>query len=521
MKKKVYSVTAYVLYAAMFALLIPSRAIMDKTHWLARDSRIMSSIAPSYADSQVDIIMGEAKKLGSSGGPMGPSFPYTAQKHLEHMRQLTLLEKSVAMDWEPVNKGQYLDKPGIGGPPTPRNDSKAALRKIQNAKVELTRYFEEGSYWNSPSLKQEYEKLAAADPQLREYESFEPQVWHWDFAPLALFLGQMYLWTMLGAAMMFWAGILALEIDPSQLRGFGPRAMFALQAIFAVACWPVMFWRFPSPKGFKELARLFMRQVAMAVSFFFTVAVPNMALAQSGKADNQKKRDSEHTLIVNQSVSDAPEKPKNSFALSFEGVNKYHGMAVGEIFAPKPAPRVLARYTRLTSAGDFYVDSWNSFGLGFNMESDLGVGWARSGWNFSLTKFFIRGGDVIQFGGSKSGSVKLGKRKLPLGATLLHYFRTNGSSPPVGTILKLATGFNHSAGLGKDLRLAHRFALGTDNNPFGLGHGITMVGFYTAEAGYKGAYLGWSASVPVVGQSNTSRGFRQSVSVGYRHAFGW
>jgi hypothetical protein len=347
---------------------------------------------------------------------------------------------------------------------------------------------------------------------LAEIESYATEIRNWDFVPLFQFFGAMYLWTLLVAVMMYWSMAMAKGISPGQFLFLMDRTLLA------IALWPVMFWRVQKLEV-KQVARMAMRRLALAVSFFFTAAVPNFALAQSGKPDNQKKRDSEHTLVLETKSVEAPEKPKNSFALAFEGVDKYHGMAVGEIFAPKPAPRTLGRYTRTTSYGNVYVDSWNSMGRGFNNESDLGLGFEKSGLDVSYTHFFIRGGDIGQLSLAKSGSVKIRGKKVPLNSNLLRYFRLRETSPPTGTVFKLASAINQR--VGPKLALQHRFALGVDNNPFGLGKGLSAIGFYTAELGFKSAYATWNATVPVAGTQNTSRGFRQSISVGYRHGFAW
>ncbi len=69
--------------------------------------------------------------------------------------------------------------------------------------------------------------------------------------------------------------------------------------------------------------------------------------------------------------------------------------------------------------------------------------------------------------------------------------------------------------------IRHQVALSVDDNGLGQGEGWSLLGFYTAEVGYKNAFLKWNASSPVLGLGNTSRGFVQSFSAGYRHSFAW
>jgi hypothetical protein len=278
----------------------------------------------------------------------------------------------------------------------------------------------------------------------------------------------------------------------------------APKTIFWMFFWPIGIWRYPTndPVVF---VRILQHRLAMAVSVFFSIAVPNFALAQSSKAEGQKKREQQNTLT-----------------LGVEAVDKYVGSAVGEIFQPDPGLRLMGRYTRATSKGNFYIDSWNSAGRGFNRESDIGVGYQRSGWDVSLARYFVRIGDIAQISVAKSGSVPVAGRSVPFGANLMYYRGLSSASPPGGVVFKLSSSTAHRIpGLSSSFQLRHRVALGVDNNPFGLGEGVSASGFYTAEVGYKSFYLDYNASRPLLGTANTTRGFRQSFAVGYRHAFAW
>jgi hypothetical protein len=251
--------------------------------------------------------------------------------------------------------------------------------------------------------------------------------------------------------------------------------------------------------------------------FLGLASVPERAMAQQNQGGGIKP---EATVVV-PAITES-QTTRNSFDLTFEAVDQYHGMVVGEIFARKPAPRVMGRYTRNTSSGSFYVDSWNSIGAGYNMEADLGLGWNRKGWDISYTHFAVRGGDIAQFSLIKSGNIRVARHEVSLGANLIYYAAVKPSSPPGGVVGKIFAGTSHRIpGLGKSFSLGHRVAIGADDNPFGLGDGISMIGFYSPEIGFKGMYFGWNASVPLAGKDNTTRGFRESFSAGFRHSFNW
>jgi hypothetical protein len=234
----------------------------------------------------------------------------------------------------------------------------------------------------------------------------------------------------------------------------------------------------------------------------------------TGTASSASAQDEHKVTAPYSQVGKPAPAPRNAFSFTAEAVNRYHGQQVGEIFAPDPAPRILARYTRATEVGKFYFDGWSSFGSGFNLELDAALGYQGDGWDLSATHFFIRGGDIFQFAVAKSFKV----REASLDAALFHYLGTRPSSPPGGTVFKIGSGFSHPAG---PVAVSHRFSLGVDDNPFGLGEGISAIAFYNVEAAWKRLYAGWNASVPLFGRDNTTRGFRESFSFGYRHAIVW
>jgi len=179
----------------------------------------------------------------------------------------------------------------------------------------------------------------------------------------------------------------------------------------------------------------------------------------------------------------------------------------------------MATYARKTPLGEFRFGNWNSFGSNANRETDLEVGWAAKGFEVQLSRYFLyQLGDLVQLAVTKSGTIGIGKRKLPLGATFIYYSGVDGSSPQGGSVVQLSTGFEHSVGR---LQFRHRVSATADNNPFGMGEGISSIGIYTVEAGYKCFFGAWHSSVPVAGRDNTSRVFRQSVSAGCRYSFAW
>lgn len=218
--------------------------------------------------------------------------------------------------------------------------------------------------------------------------------------------------------------------------------------------------------------------------------------------------------------------PKNSITIEFQAVDKYHGGVVGEIFASDPAPRLIAAYTRTTGIGDLTVSSWNSTGRKFNLEGDLGLAWSKWGWNAGFTRFFVRGGDIDQTSFGKSGSVNLKGRTLTLGADLKIYTKARASSPPGGVVGKFSIGYAKPFPGFERLQVRHRFEIGADNNPFGLGRGVSGLAFYNIETAYKlndaaEMYASWLASDAVWGRGNTTRRFRNSFAIGYRWGRKW
>lgn len=217
---------------------------------------------------------------------------------------------------------------------------------------------------------------------------------------------------------------------------------------------------------------------------------------------------------------------KNSITIEVQAVDKYHGGVVGEIFASDPAPRLIVNYTRITSLGDFTISSWSSEGRKFNRESDLGLTWCKFGWCGGFTRFFVRGGDIDQTSFGKSGSIKLGERTLALGADVKIYTKARASSPPGGVVGKFSVGYAKPWAGFERLTFRHRFEVGVDNNPFGLGHGVSGLTFYNIEAAYKlndasELYASWLASDAVWGRENTTRRFRNSFALGYRWGRKW
>jgi hypothetical protein len=312
--------------------------------------------------------------------------------------------------------------------------------------------------------------------------------------------------------------VLVLFAIRAHLLGQSPWILFHFghieKTVFWMMFWPVGICVHPKNEVM-QLIRIMRQRVAIAFSFLLTVAVPGIAKAQARAGDG--KASAEHAQ-----VAEAPKQPRNSVALAFEGVNRYVGPFVVETFAEGAAPRVMATYARQTDAGTFHLDSWNSVGTGFHNEADLGAGFSRKGWDVSITHFFVRGGDIVQAALSKAGSVPLGSKKLSLGATLYHFRGIGKTSPPGGTVGRFTAGFSHSVrGLGNKLSITHNVALGVDDNPFGLGDGVTATAAYGVEVGYKGAYVGWFGGSAVAGRDNTARGFRQNFSAGFRHQFAW
>lgn len=219
-------------------------------------------------------------------------------------------------------------------------------------------------------------------------------------------------------------------------------------------------------------------------------------------------------------------KTKNSITIEVQAVNKYHGGVVGEIFASDPAPRLIMAYTRTTKLGDFTLASWDSAGRKYNQEGDLGLTWSKWGWNAGFTRFFVRGGDIDQTSFGKSGSINVGERKISLGADVKIYTKPRASSPPGGVVGKFSVGYEKPWTGYERLTFRHRFEVGVDNNPFGLGEGISGLAFYNIEAAYKlndaaEIYASWLASDAVWGRENTTRRFRNSFAVGYRWGRKW
>jgi hypothetical protein len=232
------------------------------------------------------------------------------------------------------------------------------------------------------------------------------------------------------------------------------------------------------------------------------------------------------TAQSNPTAAPQPVEPKNSFSMILEGVNRYHGGVVGEIFEKTAAPRIITRYTRMTEAGSFYGEFWGSEGKRFNREGDITLGYAVSGFDFSFARFMVRGGDINQLAVTKTGTVTVKGKVVGVGATLYHYWKASKTSPPGGNVLKISASFAHSIpGVNERVQIRHNFAVGVDDNPFGLGDGITAVGHYGTEAAVKlkasEAYFGWRMSNAIAGRDNTGRRFRQSISFGWRKNWNW
>lgn len=248
---------------------------------------------------------------------------------------------------------------------------------------------------------------------------------------------------------------------------------------------------------------------------FFVIVAMLMPVPLMAQTNERSPREQEVRAVR------TPEK-RNSLSLTLEGVNRYHGSMVGEIFEPAPAPRAILSLSHRTPYGTWMLNSWNSAGSGFNAESDLGAAFRAGNVTLSYTHFAIRGGDLTQLGISLSSGVSVGARVVPLAVDLRYYFGQRPNSPPGGTVLKVSSGGGHRLpGLVKDFQLRHRLALGIDSNPFRLGTGVSAIGFYSVELGYKKAYVSWSLSQPVAGRDNTTRGFRQSIAGGYRYNLAW
>lgn len=430
---------------------------------------------------------------------------YTPQAHLADVSRITDLTKSLL----PIDGG-YMVYKGMIPARDPVHDqaasmeAAAAYRAVQGQMFfvnnEISNAF--GRY-STDEQKQQFRDLAEA-ANMFQRESKPVVETHWFPGPLFRWILKTHLQSMI---VVFFFFLIRAEIIGQRRRIL---IYDAPKTAFWMLFWFVGIWKYPSDEAV-VLVRLVQKRLAMAMSVFFTLAVPSFAAAQSGKADS-KKKDEAHTLVL----------PKNSFGLGIEGVNKYHGGLIGEMSSQEPAPRVLGRYTRSTAKGNFYVDSWNSFGRAFNNEADLGVGFERHGLDVSYTHYALRGGDAEQLYVGKSGSMKMGKRTVPLSVSVFSFFRSRPSSPPGGILVRTGTGFSHQVrGLGLNLQLRHRVAASVDNNPFGLGKGWSALGFYTLEVGYKRLYAAWNTSVPIAGQDNTTRGFRQNFAGGYRQNFAW
>lgn len=416
---------------------------------------------------------------------------YSAQDHAKHHRRLLQVEKSLL----PIALMTISSNDKSGD--KVRVTHEAAML-ISHVRVEIAtvahlelyaafrgqeHYFEEAARFKS--LAQEMGITSLSNTPVEDMQI------HW--RPLWLWIVSNQIQSMIVAFALYAIRVCQLGHSPWIL------VLQAEKTAFWMMFWVIGLFRYPNSDPV-QLVRVIRHRVAVAASFLLTFAFPGFAKAQNRDEEKPKQTSSSQRMT-------------NSVFVGFEIVDKYHGMIVGEIFEPSPAARVMARYSKATRFGEFYVDTWNSFGSGYNRETDVGIGFRIYGVDVSYTHFAVLGGDIGLLAASKT----IRKSRLPLAASVYWFRSVSNTSPPGGVAVKLSTSFKHDLGFSK-VSVSHSLTLGTDNNPFNLGQGKAIGVFYNAEAGYKGIYAGINLSA--VG-GNTTRGVRQSLTAGIRHSFTW
>lgn len=214
------------------------------------------------------------------------------------------------------------------------------------------------------------------------------------------------------------------------------------------------------------------------------------------------------------------DKGRWSVSGTFEVTSKYFGNIVGKTFKNEPAPRLFTLLSRKLSKGwELGLSFWQSFGRGSNQETDVGVSINKDGWYASLTRFFIRGGDILQTKVGGSVTVK-GVRVNP---SVSYYSGVSAGSPEGGLVARVDIPAPEVSV--KGFKLRQNLGVGADNNPFGLGKGVTGMAFYDVElakrVGKNGKQAEWymntGATIPLFGTANTKRKAEfAGVRAGYR-----
>lgn len=419
-----------------------------------------------------------------------PAGGYTPTQYLADLDRVSALEFSMLPD-----EYSYVGRGAIRREPRRVRDLSIEGKKIRTwlpilfsgASNEIMRVFNEKS---TRAQQREVQKMADARPMQNFRLSPEETDWHY---------GVLFKW-MAAAHIQSMLWVLLLFVVRTEIVGQKKRLLLYEwpKTIFYMFFWPVGIFLYPT-NDVRAVAKAVRRWVIWAFRLLMSTSIPQMVLAQTQSGGNAKR---------------------NTLNIGVEFVDKYHGLAVGEIFQDDPGARFSASYSRTTDLGTIHVDSWNSVGPKYNSEAYLGFGVSRSGFDVSFTHLFAQGGDVESVSLSKSWAAHYHGNQIPLRADLMRFYGTGSTSPPGGAVLKVGTGFSHKlTPMLKNLGISHSFAIGVDNNPFGLGKGLSSVGFYGISARYKGAYAGWNASDAIAGRSNTTRGFRQSLAAGYNQQF--
>ena len=392
--KSVYKFVAVALYLIALVLLVFTPHTWRQMYWKGVDPRINVLENADGADAQLAQILAEAKKAAFIG-QWQVGFVYGPEKHLEHIRQITILEKQLEKDWRCPNATDdvycYEQEEKTGH----------ELAKLRDARAELDNIFDMGTDQSKrfPNVytrgwKSEYERLRASDPVLREYEGYATSVRHFDIWPYIVYFLMMYPWTMALAVMMYWALALAKGIS---LRQF---LLLVDRTALAIGLWPVMFWRI-NRLEIKQVARLAMRRLAMLVSGFITLA-PALAFGQSKSAHEDKRVDDGHVLVIDPQET-APADPPVKLNVSFStGVSSQYIAAIGAV--PWDAPVVQSDLNFSWDNG-WAVDFWTSTSLNgepnYGKENDYTVTYTSKNWTVGVDyvdlspQYSLQGGDLI------------------------------------------------------------------------------------------------------------------------------
>jgi hypothetical protein len=292
-------------------------------HWIYTEAELLSV----HEELNKMLAQAEASEKNTA--------PYTAEQHFQNMQRITLIEKSLL----PVEHRMVV----MGrGPVDTYWASPDSQFRISNEASRLLTGLHIRTKWTTTQLsaafhqqgREQIEKYGGLADDAEIFKTSLQPVVETDYhaRPFASWIFWTYLQSIVVALGFFGIRVQIVGVSPWQIL-LKPEWLFF---------WPIGIWVYPTNDPYRA-AKIVAQRLAWAMGLFLSAAVPNNAMAQNKKADEKKKRDDGHSLLL---------VPSNT--TSFEGPPDQMGL-YGQDQGPKGTFELFVAVT--PSTGSSYVEA--------------------------------------------------------------------------------------------------------------------------------------------------------------------